>query len=755
MNLDASYAFCRKLARRTGRNFYWSFYTLPPAKRQAMCAIYAWNRRMDDCVDDAPGAEAARRALDLWRDRTTRALAGDLPDAREADGMLWPALLDTVQKYQITDEYFQEIIRGAEMDIVPRHYATFDELYEYCYRVASVVGLICLDVFEFTHTQAKKHGEWLGIAFQLTNILRDISEDAQRGRVYLPFEDLKRFNLDEKEILQRQWSPELRDLLESYARRAEKYYIRAQPLLDLVSPDARPTLQIMCEVYGGILRRLREIDYRVFEQRARLSGFQKLRTVLRVARGSKLRGPAESEVKPPDISRKKIAIVGGGLSAIAVASALADFGFDLTLFEKSSRLGGSAAFFFDDRGGEPTENPLHVWLTCHRSFDDFISTLGARRYFHRREDWVVQMGGKFAKLSADGWIPGGRGWAKGAQSLGLNWSERSAVAKAFKTLVSYSQAELELLERVHFLDWLRFREQSESAIDRYWRPLCAIGIPDPVQQLSTRQAAIFLKSASGKGQLVWFQPTDSMAHLYQDICGGYLRSRQVRVRLREDVSGVFADDRGWHVVTRDASEYTFDSVVLTVAPHSLRSILNPRDYGILTARHRVGRLKFNPGVVARFEFRQPVIEEPVVLLNEAPFNWAVSAQVPRLSGVRRSPFTMVFKGFESKPALFTVDPDLLSSRSHEIWEEVLGQKAPVDDQYWVEMERIFSSEPENYEHRPSQETALEGLYLSGDWTRTDCPAGIEGRVRSAYRCAEEILKRAGWKIQATPAWWRP
>src|SRR5204863_9401925 len=169
----------------------------------------------------------------------------------------WPAFLDTVEQFKIPQQYFFEIIRGAEMDLSVKTYQDFDELYKYCYRVASVVGLASLHVLGFTNPQATKHGEWLGVAFQLTNIIRDVKEDAERGRIYLPLSMLRKFKIPPADILDLQWSEELRDLLESFARRAEIYYLKALPLFGMVAPEARATLEIMADIYGGILKRLR------------------------------------------------------------------------------------------------------------------------------------------------------------------------------------------------------------------------------------------------------------------------------------------------------------------------------------------------------------------------------------------------------------------------------------------------------------------------------------------------------------------
>ena len=747
MSLQASYRYCWKLAKRTGKNFYYSFLTLPREKHMAMCAIYAWMRLLDDCVDDASGPEEARRALEQWENTTREVLAGG-----ENAEALWPAFTDTVQRYNIPDNYFFEIVRGAEMDLTIKSYETFDELYEYCYRVASVVGLACLHILGFTHPQAKKHGEWLGIAFQLTNILRDVKEDAQRGRIYLPAEDLRAFRVDPKEILELHWSEELRDLIESYSCRAEIYYLKARPLFDMVLPDARPTLEIMAEIYGGILRRLREIHFAVFHHRAGLTLWPKFLAVARRRFGvSRRLKTGEEETQTPDLTPGKIAIVGAGAAGLAAAAALSDFGFEVSIFEKKMKLGGKAAWFTDPRHQHDLENPLLLWLNIHKSTGRFFSTIGVRRFFERQSGWRVLVKKKVENLGPPTRFAFPYRWLAALRKLGLGWGERRAVLRAMRRLTRYDREEELRLDRITFLDWLRFQGQGERAIERFWKPFLGVIVPDRVNRLSTRQvAALFRKIAAG-GPLEWHLPSVPPADIYDDACRWYLNSRHVTVRTQESVSGVFQSDGQWNVVTGDGTAHRFDEVVVTLPRHLFRDILTPKDYAVVTARTQFERLGYAPAILVRLEFRQPLFEDRYTLLNEPPFTWGVSSQVPRVSGVSRAPFSVTFAGNDSRPYVFTQNHDLLGGRVRDIWEEVLGQGVvPPGSEVWCDVHRDFASEPGSRGHRPAQETPLVGLWLAGDWTETDWPAGLEGSLESGFRCAEKILAKRGWNVSLAP-----
>lgn len=271
VSLEDSYRQCQHIARRTGKNFYYSFLVMPQHKRAAMCAIYAFMRRSDDIADGAANPALATEGLRQWRATVDAALTRN-----EASDPILPALADTVQRYRIEPRHFHELLDGTEMDQTKTRYETFDELYRYCYHVASVVGLIVLPVFGYRDKDALVPAEACGIAFQLTNILRDVQEDARMGRVYLPREDLKRFGVEEADLMSSRTTPQFLELMKFEAARAREYYAKAQPLLGMIEMDSRGTLMVMMAIYSGILDKMERRQYAVFDERIRLSTLEKL-----------------------------------------------------------------------------------------------------------------------------------------------------------------------------------------------------------------------------------------------------------------------------------------------------------------------------------------------------------------------------------------------------------------------------------------------------------------------------------------------
>jgi len=272
-----SYLWCRGVAKRRARNFYYSFILLPEDRKNAMCAMYAFMRYCDD-LSDEPGASLS--AIEKWRGALHAALAGS-----PGPEPLWPAFLDTLARYKIPHEYFDEMIEGVASDLEPRTLSTFDELYRYCYRVASVVGLTTIRIFGFHSPDALPLAEKCGIAFQLTNILRDIREDAGLGRIYIPAEDLDRFGVSPDDLRFARRTEPFGRLMEFEIERARGYYRESSGLLDLVDREARASLWALIAIYSSLLEHVSESHYDVLSRRISLSGAEKTWIVLRAALG--------------------------------------------------------------------------------------------------------------------------------------------------------------------------------------------------------------------------------------------------------------------------------------------------------------------------------------------------------------------------------------------------------------------------------------------------------------------------------------
>ncbi len=284
--LVMAYSVCRGITRKAAKNFYYAFLVLPRRKREALCAVYAFMRRCDDIADDATLSLAERRQkLDIWLDALHRAQQG-----QPTDDPILLALTDAQRRFTIPAGLLDELAHGTASDVeysvesapaadagITVQYATFEDLRRYCYSVASVVGLVCIHVFGYRDPEAEPLAERCGLAFQLTNIIRDVKEDASLGRIYLPAEDLAQFGLSASELLANPDPARFRSLLALEADRAREFYASGDQLIPYISEDSQPALWVLVNIYRRLLERIAEKQYDVFTARVALSRWEKLR----------------------------------------------------------------------------------------------------------------------------------------------------------------------------------------------------------------------------------------------------------------------------------------------------------------------------------------------------------------------------------------------------------------------------------------------------------------------------------------------
>jgi phytoene synthase len=297
VTIAEAYAFCSTIAQREAQNFYYSFRVLPQYKRDAMCAVYAFMRRADDISDDEAlplrdRREAMARWLAAWRDARRTGVSDD---------PVFIALNDTQKRFSIPDKLLEDLVRGTTMDLEENQpgvvvvgvtpnteqgectfqiYESFDDLYRYCYLVASVVGLVCIRIFGYADPKAELLAERTGVAFQLTNILRDVREDFERGRIYLPLRDLEANGVAVEQLLlavqNRQKSETVINLLALEASRAREFYASAEELLPMIDRDSRAALWVLVTIYRGLLERIMAKKYEVFSERVSVPTSKKL-----------------------------------------------------------------------------------------------------------------------------------------------------------------------------------------------------------------------------------------------------------------------------------------------------------------------------------------------------------------------------------------------------------------------------------------------------------------------------------------------
>lgn len=317
----ASYEECHRITREAHSNFYPAFFLLPKPKRDGIVSLYAFMRLIDDVSDEGADLAAKQRGLAKWRAALDQAISGQeqvtdgsaamaspfaaLSEAAE----VLPALVDTIERFQMPSRYLHDLISGAEMDLTIQTYPTIERLKEYCYRVAGTVGLTCTHIFGFSDPRALELAEKLGLAFQLTNIIRDVHEDYALGRVYLPEEDLAHYAVTREDLGRNEATLGVRELLRFEVDRTWKMYEEGAPLIGLIDEDSRSTLWLLVNTYSSLLSRIESMDFAVFGERVRLSKAEKLKLITKARFG---RHTEENILAKRDRDRRRaIGAVGG------------------------------------------------------------------------------------------------------------------------------------------------------------------------------------------------------------------------------------------------------------------------------------------------------------------------------------------------------------------------------------------------------------------------------------------------------------
>jgi squalene synthase HpnC len=320
LEVAASYEKCHRIAKAARSNFYYAFYLLPKAKRDGLAALYAFMRLIDDVADEGDDLNAKQRGLAKWRAELDTAVTGQeqVFDGNAALNLLesqpagaaevLPALVDTIHRYKMPTRYLHDLISGAEMDLTIHNYPTYDRLCEYCYRVAGTVGLTCTHVFGFSDPRALDLAEKLGFAFQLTNIIRDVHDDYAVDRIYLPEEDLERYNVAPEDLGGSEATLGVRELLRFEADRAWQNYEEGAELLALIDPESRGALWLLVHTYSALLARIESLDFAVFGGRVRLSRAEKMLFIAQARFG---RVTEENILEKRDRDRRRLGGAGG------------------------------------------------------------------------------------------------------------------------------------------------------------------------------------------------------------------------------------------------------------------------------------------------------------------------------------------------------------------------------------------------------------------------------------------------------------
>ena len=276
VNLEFAYRYCKKITKKYAKNFYIASITLPSRERLGIYASYAFCRVCDDIADEEFSVQQKKEMF-----AHTKQLLRESKTSQVTDPV-FTALRDTSSYFCIPDKYFEEIIEGVEMDLNHVRYQNFDELRNYCYKVASVVGLIAIKIFGYKNLKAENYAIDLGVAMQLTNIIRDVKEDLQKNRIYLPLDEITRFGYTTQELKNQVLNESFQNLMQFQVSRARKYFDSGLQLIPLISPRSRICLELLWNIYSAILDRIEKSGYNVFQEKHSLNTLEKFGLITKI-----------------------------------------------------------------------------------------------------------------------------------------------------------------------------------------------------------------------------------------------------------------------------------------------------------------------------------------------------------------------------------------------------------------------------------------------------------------------------------------
>jgi squalene-associated FAD-dependent desaturase len=740
-----------------------------------MHVLYAFARIADDAIDSDRGTSGWKKSwwLDWVRHlpfagaEATRfdSDPGSIQELTE----IRPALVDCIARYRIPLDMLESLVEGMDHDSQGREIDTWDDLRRYAFRVASSVGICCTAIWTDGHPVEPSQPLWssaidCGFAFQLTNVLRDIREDAALGRVYLPSEDLQRFGLSRPECLAIPSHPAIGDipqndawqrLLRVQIQRARGLFASGWQLHSMLDPDSFRMFSLMWHTYRRILHQIEQDPLRVLGERVRLSAFAKFQLV--ASHGftpllSRAVAATESDnrwMEPIDaptrmVERPRVAVVGGGLAGMNAALELARHGCEVVIFEAKSRLGGRTGSFLDTATGQSFDYCQHVGMQCCEELRRWIAATDST------DDWRTIDSLHFVSQSGKRLMV--RAWPLPApfhlSGLIMRWPDlslldRMRISLGLSSLMLASPGpEFDSAPALH---WLKHHFQNRNTIDRFWGTILVSALGEQIDRVAMGPVKKVLIDgfAATRDAFHLLVPTLPLSHLMDRAPRVALQGMNVDIRCGSPIRATArGTEGGWRLDVDPEREY--DALVVAVPWHQFASVLGDAllDSPLRDAIHRAATLESSPITGVHTWWDRPWLRQPHAILIDRLCQWVFpgphseSAHDPS----HETYYQVVISGSRQLPRgdhsgiLAAVEKELKELFPEASQSRLLRGRVVTDPQ------SVFSVSPGHATGRLSSNAlASEGVFLAGDWIDTGWPATMEGALRSGLLAAQGTL----------------
>ncbi len=800
-SLSESYRHCEKIAIQSGSSFYRSFALLRDDRRKAMTALYAFARLADDATDGdgaiAPNTNHwSASAWHQWLDELCKGDAG----CHESTTGIEPirlALCDTVTRFSIPLDTLHDIVRGVDSDIAtssiqatnvggaarslfqPIRMKSWEETSKYCHRVASSVGIACLSIWSETTGRAPCSGSVqaaldCGVAFQMTNILRDIVEDSDRNRIYLPEDELARFEINSTKWLSLNKKPtafalnelgDWRGLIRLQVERTKAMYDRGWHVANSISRDGQRMFSLMWHSYRELLLAIEKSPERIWQERIRLSKQQKLRlagqhwftpwfnALMERNRTSLLGGSRkEPSVWPTDGPR--VAVIGAGLAGIQSAMHLSRHGCRVTLLESKHRIGGRVGSFYDSESDKSIDYCQHVGMNCCSALKQWIKDTDQEPYWTEQDSlYFVSANGKRIRVSA---------WPLPApfhlSGLLFRWPQLGILDRL---RVGVGLLNLKRLKRDRAMAsqlaiaWLRANGQNDRCIQNFWSTILVSALGEQIDRVTleaTHKVLIdgFALTRNGFHLLV---PNRPLSELLDSNVTRHLKMSGVVVRLGSIVKGIHKDSEGSYQLrlqsTKEAVNEPFDAVVIALPWHKVADIL-PED--MQPKVRTVEALQPSPITGIHTWWDRPWLKDPHAILIDRLSQWVFPA--PQSSDLANSDHVATKSREYYYQIVISASRNLPMGDSESVLKMVKQDLSEIFPEASVatmlrgrvvtDPNAVFSVSVGHESSRlKSDLLGAEKIWLAGDWTDTKWPATMEGALRSGDFASQELLEAFG------------
>ncbi|MEM9445223.1 MAG: hydroxysqualene dehydroxylase HpnE [Verrucomicrobiota bacterium] len=707
------------ITQKSGSNLALSFFILPKEKREAMAILYAFCRTADDIVDEKDKSLTQKlKEIEFWNQEIDACYTGT-PQSR-----LGQDLAKIVRLYLIPPDPLKDIMRGVEMDLHKSRYPSFAELETYCYRVASAVGLASIEIFEHSHAHTKAYAVALGMAFQLTNILRDIQYDLlEYDRIYIPQDELDTFQVTEDDL--RTWpnKANLKRLCLLQYHRAKHFYAKAARLLPAKDSKNMAAAEIMTHVYSRLLEKLRKNNFGLGKAPVQLNKFEKVLAVIKAMRSF---NSLPTSTKLP----QRVAIFGGGFAGIATAVHLSRGGHQVEIFEAKSYTGGRAHSYNDTKTGITFDNGQHILMGCYHSCLNLIKSLGVEEKleiqksihvpYHSLDKGITHL--RAANLPAPFHL------LKALLSFEeLSWKDRIAICYFGLSLrIGQSPSQKSTVK-----EWLLGQRQTPHAIHVLWEPLCIAALNEPIASASAKLFEAVLRQSlfGGTSDASIYFSKVGLSELLMPEAELFLKATGGRIHTGEPIKELcFEKDKLISFKTTRQTYEHFDQCISCMPSKALSSLLPETS----PLKNQIAQIPSSPIISVHILCDTPIINQPFVGLLDSPVQW-IFDRTDYLPSFANDFYHYTIIISAAYQELELKRPELLELIKKEIQQHFPQSKKMTisRDVIYKSIDATFAATPSVDEMRPQQNTEWSNFHLAGDWVQTYLPATLEGAVLSA------------------------